>query len=130
MLVGCGCLLPFQMVSHIHHCKPNALCFQRSKPLIKHIHTPLRTILSTKPDGTPPLQITDYNPVCVSFTNRYLVNTNHLGVVPWGARRSCSCIYCLSSSLTVFQSSRNSLATSLMVELRQRSPIYIAKRLV
>jgi hypothetical protein len=48
----------------------------------------------------------------------------------FGARRNCSRMYCFSSSLTVFQSSLSSRATSRIVPLRQRWPTENAKRLV
>jgi hypothetical protein len=46
------------------------------------------------------------------------------------ARASCARMYCLSSSLTVSQSRRSSLATSLIVETRQRRPTKMANRFV
>jgi hypothetical protein len=46
------------------------------------------------------------------------------------ARASCARMYCLSSSLIVSQSRRSSLATSLIVETRQRRPTKIANLLV
>ena len=98
MLVGCGCLLPFQMVSTYPSLQAEWLCFQRSKPLIKTYPYSLRTILSPKPDGTPPLQITDYNHVCVSLRT-------DISSIPITLGRACATnFYCLSSSLTVFQS--------------------------
>lgn len=45
-------------------------------------------------------------------------------------RRSCSRMYCFSSSLTVCQSRWSSLATSVIVEARHRRPTNQAKRLV
>jgi len=69
----------FKGFPHIHHCKPYPFDFLRSEPFIEELEALLRTVGSPEPDGPPPLQIGDDDPVAVALTNGDLVNADRLG---------------------------------------------------
>ena len=64
-------------------------------------------------------EIADHDPVDMPLAERDLVDADTSGRA---SRFSWAFMYCISKALTVLQSSRSSLATSLMVALRQRRP--------
>src|SRR5437773_7536575 len=64
---------------HIQDCQPNARALLGPQSRIEQIHTGFRPILPPKPDGPPAFQITDHDAVCMSLTDRNLVDPNDLG---------------------------------------------------
>ena len=69
----------FKGFPHVHNCKPYPFDFLGSEPFIEEFEALLRTVGSPEPDGPPPLQISDDDPVAVALTDGDLVNADRLG---------------------------------------------------
>src|SRR4030042_2120922 len=69
----------FKGFPHVHERKPYPFGFRWSEPFIEELQALLRTVGTPKPDGPPPLQIADDDPVAVTFTDGDLVNADGLG---------------------------------------------------
>ena len=69
----------FKGFPHVHDRKPYPFDFLGSEPFIEEPQALLRTVGPTEPDGPPPLQIGDHDPVAVALTDGDLVNANRLG---------------------------------------------------
>ena len=69
----------FKGFPHVHDRKPYPFDFLGSEPFIKELQAPFRTVGSPEPDGPPPLQIADDDPVAVALTDGDLVNADRLG---------------------------------------------------
>src|SRR4030066_677496 len=66
----------FKGFPHVHDHKPYPFGFRGSEPFIEELQALLRTVGTPKPDGPPPLQIADDDPVAVAFTDGDLVNAD------------------------------------------------------
>src|SRR5512139_134911 len=69
----------FKGFPHVHDRKPYPFDFRGSEPFIEELQALLRTVGSPEPDGPPPLQIGDDDPVAVALTDGDLVNADSLG---------------------------------------------------
>src|SRR3989304_9644529 len=69
----------FKGFPHVHNCKPYPFDFLGSEPFIEELQALLRTVGPPEPDGPPPLQIADDDPVGVALTDGDLVNADGLG---------------------------------------------------
>src|SRR5512139_8260 len=69
----------FKGFPHVHDRKPYPFDFRGSEPFIEELEALLRTVGSPEPDGPPPLQIGDDDPVAVALTDGDLVNADRLG---------------------------------------------------
>ena len=69
----------FKGFPHVHERKPYTLCFLGTEPSIEELQTLLRAVGPPEPDGPPPLQITDDDPVGVALTDGDLINPDSLG---------------------------------------------------
>src|ERR1700690_2050628 len=102
-----------ERLPHIHDRQADFAAVLRAQPGEELVEARFGAIVATKPDGPAPLQVADHDAILVPLGNGDLVDADDLGAgVP--ACRSCSRMYCLSSSLTACQSRYSSSATSLM----------------
>ena len=69
----------FKGFPHVHDRKPHPFDFRGSEPLIEELQALLRTVGPPEPDGPPPLQIADDDPVGVALADGDLVNADGLG---------------------------------------------------
>ncbi len=69
----------FKGFPHVHERKPYPLGFRGSEPFIEELHTLFRAVSTPEPDGPPPLQVADDDPVGVALTDRDFVNADGLG---------------------------------------------------
>src|SRR4030043_200049 len=69
----------FKGFPHVHDRKPYPFDFRGSEPFIEELQALLRTVGPPEPDGPPPLQIADDDPVAVALTDGDLVNADRLG---------------------------------------------------
>jgi hypothetical protein len=69
----------FKGFPHVHERQPYPFGFCGSEPLIEELQTLLRAVGPPKPDGPPPLQIADDDPVGMALTDGDLVNADGLG---------------------------------------------------
>src|SRR4030042_1324011 len=69
----------FKGFPHVHDRKPYPFDFLGSEPFIEELETLLRAVGPPEPDGPPPLQIADDDPVAVALTDGDLVNADRLG---------------------------------------------------
>src|SRR4030043_229963 len=69
----------FKGFPHVHDRKPYPFDFRGSEPFIEELQALLRTVGPPEPDGPPPLQIADDDPVAVALTDGDLVNADGLG---------------------------------------------------
>src|ERR1700730_6659981 len=68
---------------HVHDGQANALVFPGTQPLEEEVQALLGTIQAPEPNGTPPYQVADHDPVSVSFADGDLVDADHCRA--WGA---------------------------------------------
>src|SRR5512139_2378871 len=69
----------FKGFPHVHDRKPYPFDFPGSEPFIEELEALLRTVSAPDPDGPPPFQIGDDDPVAVALTDGDLVNADRLG---------------------------------------------------
>jgi len=69
----------FKGFPHVHERKSYPFGFRGSEPIIEELQALLRTIGPPEPDGPPPLQIADDDPVGVALTDGDLVKADALG---------------------------------------------------
>src|SRR6476620_3005838 len=103
---------------HVHHSKANTRALLLAKPGVELRHAGFRSVLAAKPDRSTPQKIADHDPIGMTLADRNLVDPDGQGT-----RRACARelrLYCISSALTVCQSSANSFATSEIDACRQR----------
>ncbi len=69
----------FKGFPHVHDRKPYPSDLLGSEPFKEELEALLRTVGAPEPDGPPPLQIGDDDPVAVALTDGDLVNADRLG---------------------------------------------------
>ena len=69
----------FKGFPHVHNSKPYPFDFLGTEPFIEELQALLGTVGSPEPDGPPPLQIADDDPVAVALTDGDFVNADRLG---------------------------------------------------
>src|SRR5512136_1276323 len=69
----------FKGFPHVHDRKPYPFDFLGSEPFIEELQALLRTVGPPEPNGPPPLQIADDDPVAVALADGDLVNADRLG---------------------------------------------------
>src|SRR6266699_3818191 len=107
---------------HVHHGKANTRALLLAEPGVELRHAGLGAVHAAKPDRSTPQKIADYDPIGMTLADRNLVDPDGEGTRRVPARASCAFMYCISSALTVCQSSANSFATSEIDACRQRRP--------
>src|SRR5215471_17154946 len=110
-----------ERLPHVHHGKAKARTLARAEPAIELTHACFRAVLAAEPDRPAAIKVAHHDPIGVALADGISSMPIARGAgVP--ARLSCASMYCISSALTVCQSSPNSVATSLIVASRQRRP--------
>src|ERR1017187_4147241 len=96
---------------HAHDGEANARTLGPAEPGVKLAHARLRAMLAAEPDRPAAHKVADHDPVGVTL--RIEISSTPITCGPGvPARLSWACMYCMSSALTVCQSSANSSATS------------------
>ena len=88
----------------VHHRQPNPLALLLSQPLVEHVHTLFRMILAPKLNGSlaRTKSLTTIRWLCPFLMAISSMPMTFGPGVP--TLRNCSCMYCLSNSLTALQS--------------------------
>ena len=63
---------------HVHDRQTNAGTLSLAEPDVEPAHARLRAVLAAKPDRRPAQEVTDHDPVGVTFADRYLVDADRL----------------------------------------------------
>jgi hypothetical protein len=112
-----------ERLPHVHHDELDFAALPEPQLGVEPCHAGLRTIFAAEPDRPLANQVADRDAIVVALADRDLVDADRLGSSPGApARSNWARMYCISSVLTVPQSSFSSLTTSRIEACRQRRP--------
>jgi hypothetical protein len=110
-----------ERLPHVHHGELDFTALFRSQPIVERRHAGLGTICAAEPDRPLANQVADHDAIAVvAFADRDLVDADRARTP--ACRHAWARMYCISSVLTVSQTSLSPLATSRIDACRQRRP--------
>jgi hypothetical protein len=111
-----------ERLPHVHHGKPDLAALFEPQPGIELRHAGLGAVLAAEPDRPLADEVADHDAVAVTPADGDFVDADRPGPRRAGAGASRARMYCISSVLTVSQSSFSSRATSRIAACEQRRP--------